>query len=1573
MEQPNNMMGGGMPNMMNQGMQRPQSGNIQQQLHARIISDLRQNAPAFNGTWQATHDIRDRAQRIMQLVTQLRALNSDMNTCLNIAQKWEMRTFQEAQNKDDYVQRMDMKLKEIHGRRQQTMQNAPLGPQNPGMMQANQMSNANMMRPGGMMGGMPNMQNNAMNNMGSMGNMGNMNMNFQSGGMGMQQNQMNAGNPMFPAQLQRPMQASPVNLQNQPGTLDPSALMQQPQQQNQQQPPQNMGQQNQQPGSNMGQMRPNGLQPQIQAMAKRLYESMSEDNKTVARQRFLGSLNPVQRQQAQQRQQLTGQDPLMQFCMLKAGEQLRQKMAAINAQQNKPMMQMGNNMPQRPPSQTNGQAIDFSALLGQQANAVKSADAGEQVVPASNNSNNNANMGIGNQMNMPQNINPQMLANQGGQAGQAGQPNNVFNPQHLLSQQNAQEKERMQKQLMAQRQAMQAAQARTQQQQNQLQGQPGGLHAPNAFNGGPAGQANSPAMSMLNRPMIPPGQTTPGTPQPNRQQPTPQTPMNNANQQLMAHHQNMLNQNNQQQQQLGSGSAQLTPQQLQHLLSKVPAPFREKLQAMPQDQMVAVLNRFKNPNRAPGQPFPNPQAGQFGQAGPQGLPNVGMQNQAVPQMGNGMPNFNAQQGTPGQPNGAMSLDPQAAARQAQQNQLYKMKGQLVDTKPFPKQYQAALGLNLPPTVNTWMQLKQYVTQNSASLPQGTAHKIQVMQRKWMQDNDELISGEIQRMIQNRNAQQNQQQPQPQSHPQQNNAGQSQMSIPNQQAPPAQMVPPAPMVPPAQAGNPMMQPHLLPTNDEIQIFRQRIPQAAQMSDDDIRRAIHKRKVEQMRAHHLRQQQSQQNAQNAQQSNVQGPQAQRPNQQNQPNGTQAPQRTPQPSTSQPAQAGSQKISQQNSDDVVEISSMGGPPSEAMASKQPPQMPRMPNLTPQQLANMPDDFKKAYRERVQAESLRKAQGQIDTPPTQAAPNGQGPSQQQKNQELAERVSTLWGEVQRANPKGPAVSYDTPHMNMAKQSLAKLWKPLEAMGKTYLFAMSTGLEQRLREVMRAKVIVSQNASDENGTMKDYYSVSIEQLRELEKVVSAYMFELKAKQASAKQAGMVPNAMKQQQPPAPPMAPSTSQQTHNRKASVKAPPAPTENKTFDWAHPSPQGVPKYGQNQLTPDKLKFPPQKKRKTGQPDSQASTPAGQTGTPAATSASPALANGKIQSPEQVKKTQQQARLDAEREAQAKKFRCKDATREASLQGFDTEEQLAQHVQAQHQPIEDPLDFLVTNAAASLGVDVEGKPLPKTSAGFTKPAPASQKPRATAKDLNKQDLTKQEVDQIAKGIISSSVKDKIAKKQAEMDAAAKKASAGTKEQTMFEAMAEKLEIPLPVEPVVAGADVSDDFINWGPIDLGLNAMGLPCDGSMSLAEQGLPSDFGYGGLVPINPGMDPQDLIFSLMQEPKSDSDTSPELTPSEGSQSSRGSDVSQSDNMKLKIMIENEAADLWGTGEPGVVAQSMVPMYDRIVNMMNDGEDTTMGGVEGGKADGSPRKRKADEVWDLPLGDFMDDFWNGGMQS
>lgn len=48
-------------------MQRPQAGNLQQQLYAKILTDLRQDMSRFNGSWQATFDPRERANLIMQM------------------------------------------------------------------------------------------------------------------------------------------------------------------------------------------------------------------------------------------------------------------------------------------------------------------------------------------------------------------------------------------------------------------------------------------------------------------------------------------------------------------------------------------------------------------------------------------------------------------------------------------------------------------------------------------------------------------------------------------------------------------------------------------------------------------------------------------------------------------------------------------------------------------------------------------------------------------------------------------------------------------------------------------------------------------------------------------------------------------------------------------------------------------------------------------------------------------------------------------------------------------------------------------------------------------------------------------------------------------------------------------------------------------------------------------------------------------------------------------------------------------------------------------------------------------
>lgn len=57
------MMAGGMPP---QGMQRPQPGNENDQIHAKIMDELRKIAIPSGG-WQMTMDFRERANWVMQM------------------------------------------------------------------------------------------------------------------------------------------------------------------------------------------------------------------------------------------------------------------------------------------------------------------------------------------------------------------------------------------------------------------------------------------------------------------------------------------------------------------------------------------------------------------------------------------------------------------------------------------------------------------------------------------------------------------------------------------------------------------------------------------------------------------------------------------------------------------------------------------------------------------------------------------------------------------------------------------------------------------------------------------------------------------------------------------------------------------------------------------------------------------------------------------------------------------------------------------------------------------------------------------------------------------------------------------------------------------------------------------------------------------------------------------------------------------------------------------------------------------------------------------------------------------
>ena len=63
-----NMMQNGMPgqNQLN-GMQRPQPGNINDQVATQIMQNLQTELPKFQHSWQATVPLGARVTRVMQL------------------------------------------------------------------------------------------------------------------------------------------------------------------------------------------------------------------------------------------------------------------------------------------------------------------------------------------------------------------------------------------------------------------------------------------------------------------------------------------------------------------------------------------------------------------------------------------------------------------------------------------------------------------------------------------------------------------------------------------------------------------------------------------------------------------------------------------------------------------------------------------------------------------------------------------------------------------------------------------------------------------------------------------------------------------------------------------------------------------------------------------------------------------------------------------------------------------------------------------------------------------------------------------------------------------------------------------------------------------------------------------------------------------------------------------------------------------------------------------------------------------------------------------------------------------
>jgi hypothetical protein len=159
----------------------------------------------------------------------------------------------------------------------------------------------------------------------------------------------------------------------------------------------------------------------------------------------------------------------------------------------------------------------------------------------------------------------------------------------------------------------------------------------------------------------------------------------------------------------------------------------------------------------------------------------------------------------------------------------------------------------------------------------------------------------------------------------------------------------------------------------------------------------------------------------------------------------------------------------------------------------------------------------------------------------------------------------------------------------------------------------------------------------------------------------------------------------------------HNTSGSSQGrpPPPPTTSQPpfpIGTAAPSPHGNPAYiGKPGITQDNLQLPPRKRFKSQQP-----------GQSSGTSASP---QAKQLSPEALKRS-----ASSDQKLPRPQFPCTHVECEANRIGFATEEALHAHTQEEHvKPHEDPTKYALDALAEQLGLDADGKPIPRGDEGM------------------------------------------------------------------------------------------------------------------------------------------------------------------------------------------------------------------------------------------------------------------------
>ncbi|KAK8246647.1 hypothetical protein HDK90DRAFT_16621 [Phyllosticta capitalensis] len=1277
----------------------PQQQQHQQRIHHIVLQHLRNSQQQLPPGWYTSLGLEHRLHAVLQLYTGYRLAKPDLpdTQILREAQAFEVNQLVKTSNKDEYLVAIRKHLADLKNFRQRAAQ----GTQASMMQQGN--AGANMQL-----------------------------------GLGsqtpMQPSSSNQGqNPLqqqFAPQLQHQMQNSPVAMAQNPSSMG----MENPGMQAQQNRPQPT--MNQMPGRPQMQVTPQE-EAQISDITRKIRARITAEDEAKIRAQFAQLpeekrlmldkpgvdvllLHSRQRAMAMFLNHKKQQMQAGQAGGANPGQQPGQgpgPAARVNSSQGPGMMQR---TPQMGPAQPQsgampGNDFDFTQLTNQQAAAMRSAQAGHDVVPASNNSAMN-----GLEFNPMNGGQPGSMGGQGMPGGPQSRPPSQQPSFSLQQAQQQAHRENAIRSIQAQQAAAQARNQglspaqmqlamRNQQMVNMGQGQGGG-------------------MPMLTRPMAPPGPQGRATPQPGQQVPQ------NVGQGMDAMRALQMAQQRAAQAQAGMPGAP-APNRASRIPPDIPEPMRQTIMGLPEDKFQTVLNRWAQARQMQagannGQQQPAQQFG--GLQGPRpGMPMMGGAN---------MPPFMQQ----GQPQGMnpeiqqrlqqemmlmrqqqMQQQQQHAAQQQPQRMPPPLTPQvlhLMDQTPFPPSIAGQIRTHapVPENLKLWGQLKEWVARNPALPPHFSVDKLNEIQRLHYAKITSGTAGMI-------------------------NLGGGVptgpvggfgLGNPNGQAPQAPMMPAGPNQ------NQMQQ----------QIFRQRMaqlaqsvtpaeiaklrqmqgPKAAGLTDDQLRHHIVQLKMAQA-------QRAQQNPQISLSQPPPGGMAI-----SQPPSMQQPQRPAQPG--QPQQTPQMKPGQQTQ----------GPPRPAQPPSQPPDA--TPNAQPQKGVKRPNDEGTDSQEQGQAQAppMQPTQSQHrpmgmtkeqfeSLPPQQQAAYRARMAQAQGNKnailpanmrdtELKAKFLSMMQERRNEFKVGEVVQLSNEERNQMANDAGKLTGHLSKLDQClFIDWVKHKDEAKTKRLIFLRTLFHHQIDTNTRGLKAEVTLDPGKMHQLLLQLSNFMKQVMIEQSNDKtqQSNSTPEgAQAADQATGPAQGQQAelnsanleklrqAQQQRPRQSSgagVKPPNAPIATQPpFQIGAQSPHGAPMYAPgavNNLTPEKLKMPPKKKAKTSASSTPQTTPMPAPSPHVGTKPSP----------------------DVKREAAAPaapvkpRFSCAQLTCEFSVKGFDTKEDLEAHVKEAHAKVEDPLQFAVDSLAEGLGLNPDGSSKEtkiETDANRGKPVPTAPKVQPPAK---------------------------------------------------------------------------------------------------------------------------------------------------------------------------------------------------------------------------------------------------------